>query len=77
MDAKTIEATIAQALSDADVSVTSDDGVHFHARVVSPDFIGKAPLARHRLVFATLGDSIGGDIHALSLSTHTPDEVEA
>lgn len=75
MDAKTIQATIQQALPDADVAVDSDDGVHFEARVISTAFAGKAPLARHRMVYATLGDSMGGDIHALSLATHTPDEV--
>lgn len=75
MDAKTIQATIQQALPDADVTVDSADGVHFEARIISAAFAGKAPLARHRMVYASLGDSMGGDIHALSLATHTPDEV--
>lgn len=75
MDAETIQATIRHAMPDAEVAVSSDDGVHFQARVVSPAFAGKPPLARHRMVFATLGDSMGGDIHALSLTTSTPDEA--
>ncbi len=76
MDAQAIQTTIQQAMPDAQVEVRSDDGVHFEARIVSPAFAGKPPLARHRMVYATLGDSMGGDIHALSLATHTPDEVE-
>jgi stress-induced morphogen len=42
---------------------------------VSPAFAGKMPLARHRLVYATLGTLMGGAIHALSLKTLTPDEA--
>ncbi len=75
MDAKAIQSKIEQALPGARVEVGSDDGVHFHARVIHADFAGKPPLARHRMVYATLGERMGSDIHALSLSTHTPDEV--
>lgn len=77
MDAQAIQTIIQQAMPDAQVEVGSEDGVHFQARVVSPAFAGKPPLARHRMVYATLGDSMGGDIHALSLVTHTPDEVQS
>jgi acid stress-induced BolA-like protein IbaG/YrbA len=50
--------------------------VHFEALVVSARFAGKLPLARHRMVYATLGELMGGAIHALSLRTLTPDEFE-
>jgi len=53
------------------------DGVHFEATVISDAFAGKLPLARHRLVYATLGDRMGGEIHALALKTMTPDEARA
>jgi len=36
---------------------------------------GKLPLARHRMVYATLGELMGGAIHALSLRTLTPEEA--
>jgi stress-induced morphogen len=49
--------------------------VHFEATVVSDAFRGKLPLARHRMVYATLGERMGGEIHALALKTLTPDEV--
>lgn len=75
MDARTIENLIRQGLPDARVvDVQGDDGVHFEALVVSESFRGKLPLARHRLVYATLGDRMGGEIHALALRTLTPDE---
>jgi len=51
--------------------------VHFEATVVAEAFRGKLPLARHRMVYATLGDLMGGAIHALQLRTQTPDEAGA
>ncbi len=77
MDTQRIKSLIEQALPDASVEVAGDDGVHFEARVVSPAFAGKLPLARHRLVYAALGDLMGGAIHALSLKTLTPEEAAA
>jgi len=77
MTPDTIKQLILQGLPDADVEVSGDDGVHVEARVVSAQFVGKLPLARHRLVYATLGSLMGGEIHALSLRTQTPDEAGA
>lgn len=74
MDSQTITQLIQQGLPDAVVRVQGDDGVHFEALVVSAAFAGKLPLARHRMVYATLGDRMGGEIHALALRTMTPDE---
>lgn len=43
---------------------------HFRVRVVSPAFAGMAPLARHRAVYAALGDLMQTDIHALSIDAN-------
>ena len=75
MDAEIIQKLIETGLPGAEVQVYGDDGVHFEATVVSEAFRGKLPLARHRLVYATLGELMGGAIHALSLKTLTPDEA--
>lgn len=75
MDTQTIHTLIQQGLPDAEIVVDGPDGVHFEARVVSAAFAGKLPLARHRMVYATLGELMGGAIHALSLRTLTPDEA--
>ena len=77
MDAETIRKLIETGLPGAVVRVQGDDGVHFEASVVSEAFRGKLPLARHRLVYATLGDLMGGAIHALALKTTTPEEEAA
>ncbi len=77
MDAERIQALIESGLPGARADVQGDDGVHFEATVVAEQFAGKLPLARHRLVYATLGDLMGGAIHALALKTLTPQEAAA
>lgn len=77
MDAASIQALIENGLPGAQAEVSGDDGVHFEATVIADQFAGKLPLARHRLVYATLGDRMGGAIHALALKTLTPQEAAA
>ena len=77
MDPARIQTLIETGLPGARVEVSGDDGVHFEATVVSAAFAGKLPLARHRLVYATLGELMGGAIHALALKTLTPEEAAA
>jgi acid stress-induced BolA-like protein IbaG/YrbA len=74
MDTHTIKTLIERGLPGSTADVRGADGVHFDATVVAPAFAGKLPLARHRLVYATLGDLMGGAIHALALKTLTPEE---
>ena len=47
---------------------------HFSVDIVSAAFAGRLPLARHRLVYAALGEMMQSDIHALSIRARTPDE---
>jgi acid stress-induced BolA-like protein IbaG/YrbA len=75
VNADTIKNLIEQGLPGARAEVQGDDGVHFEATVVCEAFAGKLPLARHRMVYATLGERIGGEIHALALKTLTPAEA--
>jgi stress-induced morphogen len=81
MRADDIGARIRAAIPDAQVSVTDTTGTgdHFAATVVSTAFAGKGPVDRHRLVYAALADVIHGPaapIHALALTTVTPDEKQ-
>ena len=75
MDSATIEQMIKDGIPDAAVTVTGNDGVHFEAHVVSPSFAGLLTIKRHRMVYATLGKLMGNEIHALGLSTQTPEEA--
>lgn len=50
------------------------DGHHFEAIIVSAEFRGKLPVARHQRVYQALGERMKADIHALSMQTLTPEE---
>lgn len=77
MNADSIRQMIETGLPGARAEVQGADGVHFEATVVCEAFAGKLPLARHRMVYATLGEKMGGEIHALQLRTVTPAEAAA
>jgi len=74
MTPEEIETLIRAYLPETTATVHSTDNVHFDAVVVSPSFVGKRTLQRHRLIYGALGTRIGGDIHALSIQAYTPDE---
>jgi len=48
---------------------------HFTVEIVSAAFAGLSPIARHRAVYAALGDMMTTDIHALAIRARTPDEA--
>ena len=50
---------------------------HFNVDIVSEGFAGLAPLARHRAVYAAVGEMMTTDIHALSIRARTPAEALA
>jgi stress-induced morphogen len=74
MTAPDIEALIRAALPDATVTITdlAGDGDHYAAHVVSGAFAGKPRVLQHKLVYAALGDRMGGVLHALQLTTAAP-----
>jgi acid stress-induced BolA-like protein IbaG/YrbA len=72
-----VAALIRAGLPQADVRVASDDDTHFEAVIVASEFTGKRSLARHQLVYATLGPRMGREIHALSIKAYTPEEWAA
>jgi BolA protein len=47
---------------------------HYRVRIVSAQFAGRAALARHRLIYAALGDLMQTDIHALAIDARAPRE---
>ncbi len=73
-----LRARICAALPDAAVNVTdtTGGGDHFAATVVSASFRDKSALERHRMVYAALGDLMKGAVHALALTTETPEEYK-
>jgi acid stress-induced BolA-like protein IbaG/YrbA len=77
MQSNELKALLEAAFPGAQVQVASPDDVHFQAQIVAEAFAGKPTLARHRMVYAVLGERVGGEIHALSLRTLTPQEAGA
>jgi len=75
MAAADIEAMIKAALPDASVEITdlAGDGDHYSARVVSESFRGISRVRQHQRVYEALGGRMGGVLHALQLTTATPD----
>jgi acid stress-induced BolA-like protein IbaG/YrbA len=69
MTKQEIQQLIETGLPGAKVTVTGDDGQHFEAVVESATFAGKTPIQQHRMVYATLGERMGREIHALQLTT--------
>ena len=74
MDPDDVANLIRSGLPDAQVQVRSPDNTHYEAQVVCSEFAGKSQVARHQMVYRTLGSRMGREIHALSLKTMTPEE---
>ena len=71
MQAHDIEAMIREALPDADVEIKdlAGDGDHYAATVTSSAFKGLPRVRQHQLVYAALQGKMGGQLHALALTT--------
>ncbi|SKB30482.1 BolA/IbaG family iron-sulfur metabolism protein [Sphingopyxis flava] len=69
-----LRAMIAAAFPDATVTITdlAGDGDHYAAHVVSAAFRGMTRVAQHKAVYAALGGRMGGELHALQLTTGVP-----
>jgi BolA family transcriptional regulator, general stress-responsive regulator len=55
-------------------SVPPNSETHFKVVLVSPEFAGKRPVARHQMVYRLLADELAGGVHALALHTYTAEE---
>ncbi len=85
--ATVIEQQLRTALAAENVEVTDESaehaghagarhgGGHYAVTVVSPQFAGKNPVERHRMVYAALGNAMREQIHALSIRAFTPEEI--
>jgi stress-induced morphogen len=76
MTAPEIERFIKEGLPDAHVEIKdlAGDGNHYAATVVSAAFKGKSRVQQHQMVYAALKGNMGGVLHALALTTSTPQE---
>ena len=52
------------------------DGDHYKVKIISEKFIGLPRIKRHQLIYQALGNTMDGQLHALSIQTLTPTEQE-
>ena len=71
MAAAEIERFIKEALPDASIEIRdlAGDGNHYAATVMSAAFKGKSRVLQHQMVYASLKGRMGGELHALALTT--------
>ena len=74
MKSTEIEQMIREAIPDAEIFIEDlrGDGDHYAARVVSRAFEGKSRIQQHQIVYAALKGKMGGQLHALALTTESP-----
>jgi BolA protein len=86
MTADEIETRLRAALAPTQLEVQDDshlhaghagarEGRHFTVRVTSPRFAGLSRVARHRLVYDSLGPLGAQGVHALAIVAQAPDEI--
>ena len=76
MDARDIERLIKEGIPDAKVTIRdlAGDGDHYAATVISPAFRGKSRVQQHQIVYKALQGRMGGELHALALTTAAPQD---
>jgi len=74
MQASEIETLIKEAFPQATIEITdlAGDGDHYAATVIAPEFSGKNRVQQHQMVYAALKGKMGGELHALALTTKAP-----
>jgi stress-induced morphogen len=75
MQSVTIEQLIKEGLPDAEILIEDlrGDGDHYKAHVRSAAFKGKSRVQQHQMVYAALKGRMGGELHALALTTEVLD----
>jgi len=75
MDPHSIEELIKAGVPDATIEIRdlAGDGDHFAATVISEAFRGKSRVQQHQMVYAALKGAMGGELHALALTTAVPE----
>lgn len=76
MTAAEIKGLIREAFPDASIEIEDlrGDGDHYAATVTSAAFSGKTRVQQHQLVYKALQGRMGGDLHALALTTRAPSQ---
>ena len=74
--AREIAELLRESFPKAQITVEGDDGAHFAAQIIDESFRGLNRVQQQRAVYAALKgkmDGPDGALHALALTTKTPD----
>ena len=76
MKREEIESMILKSLPDAEIEIKdlAGDENHYAAKIISRQFINKTKIQQHKMVYDALQGKMGGILHALSLTTQTPND---
>ena len=76
MKREEIENMILKSIPDANVEIKdlAGDENHYAAKVISKEFANKTKIQQHKMVYDALQGKMGGTLHALSLTTETPND---
>jgi acid stress-induced BolA-like protein IbaG/YrbA len=74
--AESIEQSIAAGLDCLHIEIVGD-GQHWQALIVSRAFEGLPRVRQHQLVYRALGERMREEVHALSMTTLTPQQWDA
>jgi len=74
MSVETLRSHLTEAFPDAEIDIDdlAGDGDHYAAHVVAASFASLSRVARHKAVYAALGERMGGVLHALQVTTAVP-----
>ena len=66
-----IEALLKEGFPDAHIEIQdlAGDDHHFSAKIISSQFKGKNRVQQHQMVYKALKGKMGGELHALALTT--------
>lgn len=66
-----IEENIPQAL--VEIKDLAGDGEHYAATITAEAFRDKSRVQQHQMVYQALGGRMGGELHALAVTTKIPE----
>lgn len=74
IEKKDLEAMVIEAFPEASIKIQdlAGDNDHWALEIISDTFKGKSRIQQHKMVYAALKGKMGGELHALQLTTKSP-----
>ncbi|AWD33413.1 Putative BolA-like ATP binding protein [Candidatus Fokinia solitaria] len=71
---KRMTEALLQRFPDAVLSIQeiACDEMHYHISIQTAEFVGKTLLEQHKMVYCTIGEYVGNEVHAVKIKTASP-----